>query len=175
MFQFLFLFLNLIFSLIFSQMNHPLAMGLVLLIQTLLICMLTGLTAKTFWFSYILFLVFLGGMLILFIYMTSLASNEMFNMSSKLMFASIFMLMIMCMIFFILDQNTWIFNFMNIDMENMTNMSFLNINENSLNLTKLYNLPTSLITIMLINYLFLTLIVVVKVTNIFYGPLRQNN
>uniref|UniRef100_UPI0030FE1889 NADH dehydrogenase subunit 6 n=1 Tax=Sinopanorpa digitiformis TaxID=1105299 RepID=UPI0030FE1889 len=175
MFQFLFLSLNLIFSFIFSQMNHPLAMGLVLLIQTLLVCTLTGLTAKTFWFSYILFLVFLGGMLILFIYMTSLASNEMFNMSSKLIFITIFIIMIMCMIFFILDQNMWIFNFMNIDMENMINMSLLNINENSLNLTKLYNLPTSLITIMLINYLFLTLIVVVKVTNIFYGPLRQNN
>uniref|UniRef100_UPI0030FF1367 NADH dehydrogenase subunit 6 n=1 Tax=Sinopanorpa nangongshana TaxID=1105300 RepID=UPI0030FF1367 len=175
MFQFLFLSLNLIFSFIFSQMNHPLAMGLVLLIQTLLVCTLTGLTAKTFWFSYILFLVFLGGMLILFIYMTSLASNEMFNMSSKLIFITIFITMIMCMIFFILDQNMWIFNFMNIDMENMINMSLLNINENSLNLTKLYNLPTSLITIMLINYLFLTLIVVVKVTNIFYGPLRQNN
>nr|YP_010865887.1 NADH dehydrogenase subunit 6 [Panorpa dispergens]WGT92093.1 NADH dehydrogenase subunit 6 [Panorpa dispergens] len=175
MFQFLFLSLSMIFSVIFTQMNHPLAMGLVLLIQTLLICLITGLITKTFWFSYILFLVFLGGMLILFIYMTSLASNEMFNFSSKLTFLTIFIMMISMMMFFIIDQNLWIFNFLNFDMENMTNISFSNINETSLNLTKLYNFPTSFITIMLINYLFLTLIVVVKITNIFYGPLRQKN
>nr|YP_010866004.1 NADH dehydrogenase subunit 6 [Panorpa curva]WGT92288.1 NADH dehydrogenase subunit 6 [Panorpa curva] len=175
MFQFLFLSLSVIFSFIFTQMNHPLAMGLVLLIQTLLICMINGLITKTFWFSYILFLVFLGGMLILFIYMTSLASNEMFNFSSKLTFLIIFIVMISIIMFFFIDQNLWIFNFMNFDMENLTKISFLNMNENSLNLTKLYNFPTSFMTIVLINYLFLTLIVVVKITNIFYGPLRQKN
>nr|YP_010865900.1 NADH dehydrogenase subunit 6 [Cerapanorpa byersi]ASM82823.1 NADH dehydrogenase subunit 6 [Cerapanorpa obtusa]WGT92106.1 NADH dehydrogenase subunit 6 [Cerapanorpa byersi] len=175
MFQFLFLSLNMIFSFIFTQMNHPLAMGLILLIQTLLICMISGLVTKTFWFSYILFLVFLGGMLILFIYMTSLASNEMFTFSFKLTFIAIFSIMISIMMFFIIDQNLWIFNFMNFDMEIMNKISFLNMNENSLNLTKLYNFPTSFITIMLINYLFLTLIVIVKITNIFYGPLRQKN
>nr|YP_010865952.1 NADH dehydrogenase subunit 6 [Cerapanorpa nanwutaina]WGT92185.1 NADH dehydrogenase subunit 6 [Cerapanorpa nanwutaina] len=175
MFQFLFLSLNMIFSFIFTQMNHPLAMGLILLIQTLLICMISGLVTKTFWFSYILFLVFLGGMLILFIYMTSLASNEMFTFSFKLTFIAIFSVMISIMMFFVIDQNLWIFNFMNFDMEIMNKISFLNMNENSLNLTKLYNFPTSFITIMLINYLFLTLIVIVKITNIFYGPLRQKN
>nr|YP_009693807.1 NADH dehydrogenase subunit 6 [Panorpa debilis]QEI03730.1 NADH dehydrogenase subunit 6 [Panorpa debilis] len=175
MFQFLFLSLNMIFSFIFMQMNHPLAMGLVLLIQTLLICMITGLVTSTFWFSYILFLVFLGGMLILFIYMTSLASNEMFTFSSKLTLMMIFTIMISITMFFIIDQNLWIFNFINIDMENMFKLNFLNMSENSLNLTKLYNFPTSIITIMLINYLFLTLIAIVKITNIFYGPLRQKN
>nr|UPX88574.1 NADH dehydrogenase subunit 6 [Panorpa communis] len=175
MFQFLFLSLNMIFSLIFTQMSHPLAMGLILLIQTLLICMISGLITKTFWFSYILFLVFLGGMLILFIYMTSLASNEMFSFSSNLLFLMIMTIMFSIMFFLFLDQNMWIFNFINFDMENMNLISFMTINENSLNLTKLYNMPTSLITIMLINYLFLTLIVVVKITNIFYGPLRQKN
>nr|YP_010866017.1 NADH dehydrogenase subunit 6 [Cerapanorpa brevicornis]WGT92302.1 NADH dehydrogenase subunit 6 [Cerapanorpa brevicornis] len=175
MFQFLFLILSIIFSFIFTQMSHPLAMGLILLTQTLLICMISGLLTKTFWFSYILFLVFLGGMLILFIYMTSLASNEMFTFSFKLTFMMIFMIMILITMFFIIDQNLWLFNFMNFDMEIMNKMSFLNMNENSLNLTKLYNFPTSFITIMLINYLFLTLIVIVKITNIFYGPLRQKN
>nr|YP_010865965.1 NADH dehydrogenase subunit 6 [Dicerapanorpa magna]WGT92198.1 NADH dehydrogenase subunit 6 [Dicerapanorpa magna]WGT92210.1 NADH dehydrogenase subunit 6 [Dicerapanorpa magna]WGT92224.1 NADH dehydrogenase subunit 6 [Dicerapanorpa magna]WGT92237.1 NADH dehydrogenase subunit 6 [Dicerapanorpa magna] len=175
MFQFLFLMLNMIISFIFTQMKHPLAMGLILLIQTLLICLMTGLITKTFWFSYILFLVFLGGMLILFIYMTSLASNEMFTFSSNLMLFIMLMISMSTIILLILDQNIWIFNFMNLDMSTFTNMSFLNMNENSLNLTKLYNLPTSFITIMLINYLFLTLIVIVKITNIFYGPLRQKN
>lgn len=46
------------------------------------------------------------------------------------------------------------------------------INENFLNLNKLYNFPINFITILLINYLFLTLIVIVKITNINKGPLR---
>jgi NADH-ubiquinone oxidoreductase chain 6 len=49
------------------------------------------------------------------------------------------------------------------------------IRENTINLNKLYNYPTNFLTVVLINYLFLTLIAVVKVTNIFYGPLRPRN
>nr|YP_010946840.1 NADH dehydrogenase subunit 6 [Rhabdoblatta marginata]WGO57597.1 NADH dehydrogenase subunit 6 [Rhabdoblatta marginata] len=153
-------------SIIFTQMNHPLAMGLILLIQTIFISIITGLLSQSFWFSYILFIIFLGGMLVLFIYVTSLASNEMFSMSTKLIMLSMFILPIMGMIYWkmstsIMSQET--FNFMNIN------------NSIYLPLIKLYNSPTSIITIMLATYLFLTLIAVVKITNIFKGPLRQYN
>merc|ERR1739838_23170 len=65
----------------FTRLVHPLAIGLALLFQTILICCTTGLSNLSFWFSYILFLIFLGGILVLFIYVTSLASNEMFKPS----------------------------------------------------------------------------------------------
>uniref|UniRef100_UPI0030FEA2A7 NADH dehydrogenase subunit 6 n=1 Tax=Neopanorpa quadristigma TaxID=2521360 RepID=UPI0030FEA2A7 len=175
MFQFSLLMMSTIISLIFTQMKHPLAMGLILLIQTLIICLTMGMISKTFWFSYILFLVFLGGMLVLFIYMTSLASNEMFSMSFKLIIWSISLLLLTMFISFLLDKNLILSTFSNFDMNNFMESFMLKTNENSLNLTKLYNQPTSLITLMLINYLLLTLIVVVKITNIFYGPLRQKN
>merc|ERR1712221_33590 len=68
-------------SLFFTRLSHPLAIGLALLSQTILICLITGLSSSSFWFSYILFLIFLGGMLVLFIYVTSLASNEIFKPS----------------------------------------------------------------------------------------------
>lgn len=42
-------------------------------------------------------------------------------------------------------------------------------------LIKLYTQPTSLLTLTLVIYLLLTLIVVVKITNIQEGPLRQIN
>lgn len=51
----------------------------------------------------------------------------------------------------------------------------INIKETQQIVTKLYNIPSNILTILLINYLFLTLIVVVKVTNFFYGPLRNIN
>lgn len=45
--------------------------------------------------------------------------------------------------------------------------------ENNFILNKIYNFPVNLITVLLINYLFLTLIATVKITNIFEGPLRS--
>nr|YP_009693794.1 NADH dehydrogenase subunit 6 [Bittacus strigosus]QEI03717.1 NADH dehydrogenase subunit 6 [Bittacus strigosus] len=165
--------ISLLISMIFLTMNHPLAMGLILLMQTIVIALITGMIAKTFWFSYILFLVFLGGMLVLFIYMTSLASNEMFSFSSTQMFFTITLIFISFILSFFLDKFLWMNSFMNFEMQNMP----LLLNDNNLinNLTKLYNFPTSKITLLLVNYLFLTLIAVVKITNIFYGPLRQKN
>jgi NADH-ubiquinone oxidoreductase chain 6 len=73
--------------------------------------------------------------------------------------------------FLFLDKNIIINYFKNYEIENF-NMINLYINENSLILNKLYNFPINLITILLIIYLFLTLIAVVKITNIFEGPLR---
>nr|QXG19170.1 NADH dehydrogenase subunit 6 [Drosophila busckii] len=163
-----------IFSIIFLNMIHPLAMGLTLLIQTVLICLLTGLMAKSFWFSYVLFLIFLGGMLVLFIYVTSLASNEMFNLSIKLTLFSLLMLFMMLMISFLIDKNSLMFFSLNNEMENISNM-LTYLPENALSMNKLYNLPTNFITILLMNYLLITLIVIVKITKLFKGPLRLMN
>nr|UFZ13421.1 NADH dehydrogenase subunit 6 [Neohermes inexpectatus] len=165
--------MNFIMSWNFTQMNHPLAMGLILLIQTTLISIISGNIMKTFWFSYLLFLIMLGGMLVLFIYMTSLASNEKFSFSmNNLMFNSLIMLFFI-LIFLFNDNFIMMINNLNMDMNFMNN--FINTKENSLNLIKLYNYPIMNLTLLLVNYLFLTLIIVVKITNINYGPLRQFN
>nr|YP_009992955.1 NADH dehydrogenase subunit 6 [Zeugodacus cilifer]QNO34165.1 NADH dehydrogenase subunit 6 [Zeugodacus cilifer]WCB98356.1 NADH dehydrogenase subunit 6 [Zeugodacus cilifer] len=165
---------TLISSFIFIQMNHPLAMGLMLLIQTLQICLLTGLTAKSFWFSYILFLIFLGGMLVLFIYVTSLASNEMFSLSMKLTTICLLTMTMLIFISLILDKMTTTTFLQNLEMTSLYNINMFT-QENAMNLQKLYNFPTNIITILLMNYLLVTLIAVVKITKLFYGPLRQMN
>nr|ATN41162.1 NADH dehydrogenase subunit 6 [Diptera sp. 59 LC-2017] len=164
-----------IISLIFMQINHPLAMGLTLLIQTIFICILTGLITKSFWFSYILFLIFLGGMLVLFIYVTSLASNEMFSFSTKLIYyMSMLIMMNLFMMILINDSSYFNINSFNNEMLSMNEqISF--IKENTLSLNKLYNYPTNTITILLMNYLLITLIAIVKITKLFYGPLRKMN
>lgn len=142
-----------------------------LLIQTFLICLITGNYSKTFWFSYVLFLIFLGGILVLFIYVTSLASNEMFTFSIKIFIISIFIFFTSLLMIIIID-NSLITNFLtNNEVISLTEIKSF-INENSISLNKLYNFPTNILTILLINYLFLTLIAVVKITNIFEGPLR---
>nr|UQJ73509.1 NADH dehydrogenase subunit 6 [Diamesa sp. 1XL] len=171
MLQFIISLVSLISSTIFMQMKHPMAMGLMLLVQTALICLVTGNYSKTFWFSYVLFLIFLGGMLVLFIYVTSLASNEMFSFSMKIFIMSITILFISLIMMLVMD-NSMIANFLsNNEVYSMMDMKSF-INENTVSLNKLYNFPTNMLTILLINYLFLTLIAVVKITNIYEGPLR---
>nr|UJG45199.1 NADH dehydrogenase subunit 6 [Ephemera vulgata] len=171
MLQMFFLLLILSLGLTFCLMKHPLAMGLILLIQTTYISVASGLMAPTFWFSYILFLVFLGGMLVLFIYVTSLASNEMFSISSKtLMFMFIFTSILLMTTVLLYDHMMWITpTFMLNEMSSIIT---------SFNLTdylyKLYNTISSIITILLISYLFLTLVIVVSVTNVNEGPLRSS-
>nr|YP_010627158.1 NADH dehydrogenase subunit 6 [Mecodina praecipua]WBK26849.1 NADH dehydrogenase subunit 6 [Mecodina praecipua] len=156
-------------------LNNPLSMGLMILFQTLLICLITGTMIKTYWFSYILFLTFMGGILVLFIYICSIASNELFkpsfNTKLMLMMTFLFMMMIQSLFFY----NLYWMNFsFNSDMEVFNLLSTFINNENKINLNKLYNKQTFMIMLMLVIYLFITLITIVKITNIFYGPIRSN-
>nr|YP_010946606.1 NADH dehydrogenase subunit 6 [Margattea spinosa]WGO57324.1 NADH dehydrogenase subunit 6 [Margattea spinosa] len=148
-----------------TLINHPMLMGMILLIQTILIALTTGMISPTFWFSYILFLIFIGGMLILFIYMTSLAPNEMISITKK-------------MIPFLLFIMITVINFKQIQsyLHIEDNYLFINMN-NSFNnqILKLYNMPTHFIVIMMGSYLFLSLIAVAKITNISMGPMRKMN
>nr|YP_007889699.1 NADH dehydrogenase subunit 6 [Timelaea maculata]AGI50316.1 NADH dehydrogenase subunit 6 [Timelaea maculata]USN89432.1 NADH dehydrogenase subunit 6 [Timelaea maculata] len=155
-------------------LNHPFSMGLMILLQTLLMCLLSSMLINTYWFSYILFLIFLGGLLVLFIYVSSVASNELFKISifNKIFLIYIFMLMIS---FFCKDNLFWMNFSFNDEMNNFFNLFLFFNNEFKINLSKLYNEQTYLLTLMMIIYLFITLITVVKITNIFFGPLRSFN
>nr|WEG23147.1 NADH dehydrogenase subunit 6 [Bithia sp. 1 HNL-2023a] len=170
MIQWILMTFMIIVNFIFMNMKHPLSMGMMLLIQTMLVSMMLGLMNKTFWFSYILFLIFIGGMLVLFIYVTSLASNEMFKFSIKLLMISIAILMTSLTMMITLDKNL-LFQYKNLEILSLYKLNSY-IMENSLSLNKLYNYPMNLLTILLMNYLFITLIAIVKITKMFKGPLR---
>nr|YP_003204861.1 NADH dehydrogenase subunit 6 [Mongoloraphidia harmandi]ACO92561.1 NADH dehydrogenase subunit 6 [Mongoloraphidia harmandi] len=158
--------------LLFNMMKikHPLSMGFFLIIQVFIICMMNGIMSNFFWFSYIFFLTMIGGLLIIFIYMTSLASNEFFNFSYKnLMFNISLLMLLLLMLYFYTNQ----FLKMNFYFNNNMNLLFYQ-NELYLNLNKLYNISSKLVTLMSMLFLFITLITIIKITNIFLGPLRQN-
>nr|SPP23547.1 NADH dehydrogenase subunit 6 [Parnassius smintheus] len=168
--------LIMMFSIMMFFFNHPLSMGLLILLQTLLICLLSGMLINTYWFSYILFLVFLGGLLVLFIYVSSIASNEMFynNFFSKMTLIFIFSLSMLLSYVYMYNMN-WLNFINNYEMINLKNLFIFFNNENKINLSKLYNNYTHLMMMMLIIYLFITLVAVVNITNIFFGPLRLSN
>jgi len=160
---------------IFLTIKHPLSIGLALITQTLFLSLLTGIYTPIFWFSYSLFLIFIGGILILFIYITSLASNETFIFSLNFKLSKFFFLLITIIIIFVYLTDFKSLFIINKTLNSETfNLIFIKtlIEQNNLILNKIYNFPINIITIILVNYLFLTLIATVKITNIFKGPLR---
>nr|AML25733.1 NADH dehydrogenase subunit 6 [Staphylinidae sp. BMNH 1274246] len=157
--------LSMLISIMFLFMNHPMTMGLTLLIQTIIMSMISGLLNYNYWFSYILFLIMVGGMLVLFIYMTSIASNEMFTYSNKMLWMSMMIMIMLIFINLIIDKYMMNYNF--IFLENFF------IKMNYMYLSKYFSYPSIIIIVLMIIYLFITLIAIVKITKIEYGPLRQ--
>nr|AQP27369.1 NADH dehydrogenase subunit 6 [Pericapritermes nitobei] len=149
-------------SLMFTQMKHPLAMGLMLLLQTTMICVISGTMYSSFWFSYILFMIMIGGMLVLFMYMTSLASNEMFSPSNKMLLTAVLILPAMTMIMPTVTNN-----------KEMSNHNMMMENEITSTTTVMYNQMMGIMTTLLVLYMLLTLIVVVNIINVSKGPLRH--
>nr|APX39833.1 NADH dehydrogenase subunit 6 [Apteropeda ovulum] len=165
--MFMLLPLLIINSLMLMFMKHPLSCGLILLLQTILTAMMSGLMNYNFWYSYILFLIMIGGMLVLFIYMTSIASNEKFKFNMKMMLFLIFTFFLMIMMFMFTDF------FYSNSTNQLMEMKMNWLLNNNFSLMKYFNYPNYFIMIMLISYLFITLIAIVKITNFSFGSLRQ--
>nr|UPL65608.1 NADH dehydrogenase subunit 6 [Rhopalus maculatus] len=148
---------------IFMWLKHPISMGIMIIMQTLMICMITGLMLGTFWFSYLIMITMLSGMLVLFIYMASVASNEKFFTSIKLITFSILMItagMIMEL------KSTYMDNEF---MKMMTNTPM-----ESISLTSMFNMKFKFITMTMVMFLFFTMFTVSLIVNISEGPLRVN-
>nr|AXS65868.1 NADH dehydrogenase subunit 6 [Tenebrionoidea sp. 10 KM-2017] len=157
--------LNFTLTIIFLFLKHPMSMGSVLLMQTILVSLIMGNLSFNYYYSYILFIIMVGGLMILFLYMTSIASNEPFSKN--------FLLLIpFSLLLFQFMTNKNLFNFF-INNEEMLKME--NFKEFNYILSKFINLPSSLIMLFLFIYLFLTLIAIVKITSLKNGPLRQLN
>nr|UXW88440.1 NADH dehydrogenase subunit 6 [Henosepilachna vigintioctomaculata] len=153
------------FSLILIFLKHPLSLGFFILIQTILISMMMGMFYN-FWYSYILFLIMIGGLLILFIYMTSIASNEKFKSNFYL----------------ILNFSLIIFSTMVNSIQqklNLNNFLYKNIltNQNDsnyfLSMTKFLIFPQNKIFMFSIFYLLISMIASIKICKLNFGPLRQ--
>jgi NADH-ubiquinone oxidoreductase chain 6 len=127
-----------------------------------MICLIRGTIYRRFWFSYILFIIIIGGILVLFIYITRLASNEIFSPSNKIL---MIILPILPILIYIIPT--------------ITNNKEINIHENIIEneiiitTTVIYNQIIGIITTILVLYILLTLIVVVNIINVSKGPLRH--
>nr|YP_009443858.1 NADH dehydrogenase subunit 6 [Prionoglaris stygia]ATU07079.1 NADH dehydrogenase subunit 6 [Prionoglaris stygia] len=158
------LLLTMFISFTFMYLMNPISMGLMLIMQTLMISLITFQLINNFWFSYILMLVMIGGMLIMFIYVISVAENPIFNTENK-------HLMMIPFISTLTILNPML---MESFYKNMMSNSIFTMNLN-INLIKLVNSNSNISMIMMVLLLLFTLIVVVKITDFHAGPLRKLN
>nr|YP_010827544.1 NADH dehydrogenase subunit 6 [Sinocentrus brevicornis]WFD60963.1 NADH dehydrogenase subunit 6 [Sinocentrus brevicornis] len=147
------------FSAISVSMKTPMSMGMMLLMQTLLSISLMNTMNISSWIPMITFLTMIGGLLIIFMYMSSITSNEKFKMNTK---------MLLPLILMAITMEEMMNEFQNQEMQYM-NM----ISDKMMSMTKMYN-KSMMMTLMVILYMLLTMLIVNKIVKMFEGPLRSN-
>nr|YP_010586235.1 NADH dehydrogenase subunit 6 [Himalopsyche eos]UZZ43997.1 NADH dehydrogenase subunit 6 [Himalopsyche eos] len=175
MLMFLMFFTMMTLSMFLILMINPLSMGILMLTQTLILSIIIAMKSQSSWFSYILFLTFLGGLLILFIYTASFSSNETFNFNFSEMFLFILIISISLMssIYMSLKFPQLIDNLMNLEMKQITDQQLFFNNENKSNSTQLYSSKFNL-TMMMILFLLISMTIINKISNPFFGTFRVN-
>nr|YP_010535894.1 NADH dehydrogenase subunit 6 [Nodopelta heminoda]UYB79132.1 NADH dehydrogenase subunit 6 [Nodopelta heminoda] len=145
-------------------MLHPLSLGLCILLCTLSVCLLIGILSFA-WFGFILFLIFVGGLLVMFAYVSALSPNVYFNGMS--LFFWFFVLWMLSIIIF--------FSISFIEMASIEDslMSMFWLFESKLEEGLVFPSRVSIMVGLGI-ILLLNLLVIVKICYYQQGPLRQH-
>nr|AXI98763.1 NADH dehydrogenase subunit 6 [Pseudoniphargus sp. 2-Andalusia] len=157
--------LSLLISVMFLLTISPLFLSVMIIAQTITLALALSASAVTSWFSFMLIMIYLSGMMIIFIYISSMASNELFY-SNNLPVVSLFLLLapFTFMIFNFTHNSPS--DYLNAMDQNMTQITILKT-------MKMFSKPLFIMTIMLIIYLLLAMIMVSKNTSFSSGPLRS--
>nr|DAZ91273.1 TPA_asm: ND6 [Gammarus pulex] len=151
-------------STLFITAHTPLIMAFLVIAQAITVVVSIYLISTTSWFSFILILIFVSAMMIIFVYVSSLASNEFIYLNTPIM--SILTL----------TTAIWaVMLIMTLTLMNPYNFSYLDMSDTALGSIAIYNLYTSFvlyISIMLIVYLLITLIATAKIALSMKAPLR---
>nr|QID48503.1 NADH dehydrogenase subunit 6 [Bolivaritettix lativertex] len=159
--------LSIMMNLMFMNTKQPMNMIIIILMQTMITTFLMSNMMKSSWFNYILMIIFIGGMMVLFTYITSIAPNEKSHNKISMMSSTIMITLLMTLPYIwkpIKYNNTEIMN-------NCVNL----MNNYQLEVNLMFNKPVFMMSIMMMIYLFIALIVVNKISNLTQGPLRKKN
>nr|QTT61140.1 NADH dehydrogenase subunit 6 [Tritia cuvierii] len=139
--------------LLLPLMMQPLSLGLVIMVSTLLMCFISAIMLSS-WYGYILFLIYVGGLLVMFAYVAALSPNVLFGKGTPMVFF-IFTIVPASMMFYslpLIDESS--ISYMN----TFSEMKFLKIYGVEMVAPQMISILIGLALILLIN-----LIVVVKV------------
>nr|QBG38542.1 NADH dehydrogenase subunit 6 [Acropyga acutiventris] len=164
---------TLLFMMITNIMNFsPIMILINLLIYSMMICIKISMWKPNFMYSIILFLIMISGLLIMFMYFSSLISNEQNNfILNKLLFVNLTLNFLM---FMSLNYN------LNLMFNNMKKFYFTEINTmmeinemNFQNILNLYTPPFNNLTIIAMFYLLISLFSIIKICSTKSSTLRK--
>lgn len=147
---------------IFPLIAQPLRLGLSIMISTLLICTLTAILLSS-WYGYILFLIYVGGLLVIFAYVSALSPNVLFSSIGALVFFSILSILLIGVIYFYIFSDISILSYSDI---------FSQIKRLKIYGSQLVSPHTTSVLIGLGVILLVNLVVVVKICYYQQAPLR---
>nr|ANZ03397.1 NADH dehydrogenase subunit 6 [Georissa bangueyensis] len=157
--------LSLLISSIFllPTMKQPMSLGLTIMMITFFISILLAFIFSS-WYGYLLFLIYIGGLLVMFIYVSALIPNILFYYSPY--FFSLIPINIFMVILFIYKKS--------LPFSEMTltqNSNLISISKTGISLTHLSSINLFIILSLI---LFLVLLAVVKICRSSQGPLRPH-
>lgn len=168
--KFFFITITLIILYIIVTNNiHPIYLLILIIIYRRIICLLISSWSYNFIYSIILFLIIVSGILIIFLYFSSLISNDQTKFKINIPLILNFFFNIIILFYLIKYFNYPLYNF------NEILISF-QINNNTFNnIIHIFSYPYSNITIICIIYLLLTLFTIIKICSIKTSTLRKLN
>nr|AKM70063.1 NADH dehydrogenase subunit 6 [Neothoracaphis yanonis] len=160
----LIIFINLTLSIYLTTMKSPLKSNLIILIQTIFLTLMMNFINKTSWISFMIFMLYVGGLMIIFLYISSIAFNELNinkinkNYNYKIIF--IFILFYMMKLY--------------MNMENLNFQNKLNFEDNFY-FMNMFMMPNNLMIYFIMMILFFMLILIIWLLKNNKGPIRQKN
>lgn len=175
---FLWIYLFLIIFFIIFKSNLSIIQTIMILIKfTILISLIISNLSTWSIYSFLIFLIIIGGLIILFILFISLITNQLiFSINKKIL--------LIYLIFFFFFISIKFFNSNYIEIHNILNqfnlINFLDLslkNNNNkciwININQLYNFPINLFIILIILFLLFILLIITKICLINIKPLRS--
>nr|YP_009502277.1 NADH dehydrogenase subunit 6 [Cacopsylla pyri]AWU48880.1 NADH dehydrogenase subunit 6 [Cacopsylla pyri] len=154
----------LLFSVVNSSVilisSHPISFGIILLAQTMSLSMCSRILCNSPWLPLTLFLVMIGGLMILFLYITSICSNKKPNFTKPSLYQMTWMTLI---IIFVSNFQTLFFFDESMTLKDLHNLEFI----------KLF-MPLNLFSSnFMFLYLLIMLIIMIEILSLNKGPMRK--
>lgn len=149
---------------------HPLKIIIILILLTFLIFLKINFIIKS-WINFFLLLIIIGGLIVIFIYITRLNNNTLFKFNLLNIKKNLFKFLILIFFFLLIFKINLIFN-NNQDLFNY-NLNF-NEEKNNISIIKLFNI-NKIPIIFIIIYLYFSLICIINICYKIKTPLRQIN
>nr|YP_009400253.1 NADH dehydrogenase subunit 6 [Nurudea ibofushi]ARW70253.1 NADH dehydrogenase subunit 6 [Nurudea ibofushi] len=156
------LIMNLILAINLTTIKSPLKSNLMILFQSITLTMMINLINKTSWISFMIFILYIGGLMIIFLYISSIAFNEINNNKKKTYLIKIILL-------------TFLFTYWLNSSMLLENFKFNNnyLFEDNFYLMNMFNYPNNLMIYFIMLILFIMLIMIIWMLKFNKGPIRQ--